>query len=139
MRRIPVEGDYKGDLFWFEDQIERSYFSPLSSPDDADWITLIYRNARAQFNYRIGEYAQYFHFRTRGGAEVPLAIRTREGVLGIISVRSKADNNLSLKRSAESFLKRYNHSKVLFLTREGKESDLITDRIGVFPAQAVLF
>ncbi|MBI3557871.1 MAG: ATP-binding protein [Deltaproteobacteria bacterium] len=139
LRRIPVEGDYKGDLFWFEDQLERSHFAATALSDDQDWITLIYRNARAQFSYRIGEHAQYFCFRTRGGAQVPLGIRTSQGVLGIIGVRSRADINLSLKRSADSFLKRYNHSKVLFLTREGKQSEALNDRIGVFPAQAALF
>ncbi len=139
IRRIRVEGDYKGDLFWFEDQTERSHFASTAEPDDADWISLIYRNARAQFSYRLGEHADYFHFKTRGGAQVPLAIRTQQGVLGIIGVRSRADIDLSLKRSAESFLKRYNHSKVIFITREGKESDVINDRMGVFPAQAALF
>jgi predicted AAA+ superfamily ATPase len=139
IRRIPVEGDYKGDLFWFEDQIERAHFASNDFSDDDDWVTLIYRNARAQFSYRIGEQAQYFHFRTRGGAQVPLAIRTSQGVLGIISVRSRADINLSLKRSADSFLKHYNHSKVLFLTREGRDSEVINDRVGVIPIQAALF
>ncbi len=139
IRRVPVEGDYRGDLFWFEDQTERSHFASSPEPDEADWISLIYRNARAQFGYRLGAHADYFHFRTRGGAQVPLAIRTDEGVLGIIGIRSRTDMNLSLKRSAESFLKRYNHSKVIFVTREGKESDVISDRIGIFPAQAALF
>lgn len=139
IRRIPVEGDYKGDLFWFEDQIERDHFASSNSSDEDDWITLIYRNARAQFGYRVGEHAEFFHFRTRGGAQVPLGIRSSSGVLGIIGIQSKKDINLSLKRSADSFLKHYNHSKVLFLTREGKESEVINDRIGIFPAQAALF
>jgi predicted AAA+ superfamily ATPase len=139
IRRIPVEGDYKGDLFWFEDQIERSHFAAKQSWDEDDWLTLIYRNARAQFSYRLGELTQYFHFRTRGGAQVPLAIRNQQNVLGIIGVRSRSDINTSLKRSADSFLKHYNHSKVIFLTREGKEIDVINERVGVFPAQAALF
>lgn len=139
VRRIPLEGDYKGDLFWFEDQSERAHFASSGSWDDDDWNTLIYRNARAQFNYRLGEQAQYFHFRTRGGARVPLAIRMSQGVLGIIGIRSRADINISLKRSADSFLRCYNHSKVVFLTQEGKNSEVINDRIGVFPAQAALF
>ncbi|MBI4403313.1 MAG: ATP-binding protein, partial [Deltaproteobacteria bacterium] len=139
IRRIPVEGDYQGDLFWFEDQCERKHFASSMSSDDEDWITLIYRNARAQFNYRVGEHAQYFHYKTRGGAQVPLAIRTSLGVLGIICVRSHADISLSLKRSADSFLKRYNHSKVLFLTREGNKSEVFNDRLALFPVQAALF
>ncbi|MGK5087553.1 AAA family ATPase [Bdellovibrionota bacterium FG-2] len=143
IRRIPVEGDYKGDLFWFEDQCERSHFVSLSSPGESeeehDWITLIYRNARAQFNYRLGEPAEYFHYRTRGGAQVPLAIRTPSGVLGIISVRARNDIQTSHKRSADSFLKHYNHSKVLILTREGKISEALNDRIGIFPMQLALF
>ncbi len=34
VRRIPVEGDYKGDLFWFEDQSERNHFAGSNSFDD---------------------------------------------------------------------------------------------------------
>ena len=139
IRRIPVEGDYKGDLFWFEDQIERTHFASLNHWDEDDWLTLIYRNARAQFAYRIGEHAQYFHYLTRGGAQVPLGIRTAQGVLGIIGVKSRTDINRSLNRSADSFLKKYNHSKVLFLTREGKSVEILNERVGIFPAQVALF
>ncbi|MBI1861549.1 MAG: ATP-binding protein [Deltaproteobacteria bacterium] len=139
VRRIPVEGDYQGDLFWFEDQIERSHFTSTMNVDDADWITLIYRNARAQFGYRLGEHADYFHFRTRGGSQIPLGIRTRQGILGIVSIESRRDINLSLKRSADSFLKTYNHSKVLFLTRAGTTCEALSDRVGVLPVQTALF
>ncbi len=139
LRRIPIEGDYKGDLFWFEDQCERGHFIGTNQQDEADWITFIYRNVRTQFNYRLGEQAQFFHYRTRGGAEVPLAIRTQAGVLGIIGIASRTAVNLSLRRSAESFLRRYNHSKVLFVTREGHVAEVLTDRIAVFSAQAALF
>ncbi len=77
--------------------------------------------------------------RIEGLMQVPLAIRTSQGVLGIIGIQSHSDINISLKRSAESFLKRYNHSKVVFVTREGTCSETINDRIGVFPAQTALF
>ncbi len=139
IRRIPVEGDFKGDLFWFEDQIERNYFARQPAWDESDWTTLVYRNARAQFNYQVGEASHFFCYRTRGGASVPLGIRTSNGALGMIPVKSQSDINTSLKRSAESFLKRYNHSKVLFLTREGKTFDTINDRIAIVPAQVALF
>jgi predicted AAA+ superfamily ATPase len=139
IRRIPVEGDYKGDLFWFEDQIERSYFNRTTNSDIADWITLVYRNARAQFQYRLGEHTDYFHYRTRGGAMVPICIRTNDGELGLFPVLRKSDVTLSLKRSAESFLKRYSRSKVLFITRYDKEVDIVNDRIGIIPSQIALF
>lgn len=139
IRKIPVEGDYRGDLIWYEDQVERQYFAGATIADEDDWNTLVYRNARAQFDYRIGEQAGYFHFRTRGGARVPLGIRTPAGVLGIIGVGSRLEINLSLRRSADSFLKRYNHSKVVFVTREGNQSDALNDRVGIVPAQIALF
>ncbi len=139
LRRIPVEGDYVGDLFWFEDQIERHHFLGQKAYDEADWITLVYRNLRAQFEYLVGNDASYFSYRTRGGAQIPLCIRSKDGILGVYPIQSKSEINLSLKRSAESFLKIYNHSKVIFVTRDGIDYDAISDRIGVVPAQAALF
>lgn len=141
LRRIPVKGDPRGDLFWFEDQIERQHFTEnvSGSIDHSDWVTLVYRNLRAQFSYRVGEIAQYFHYRTRGGAVMPFAISTKEGTLGVYPIQSKSDINLSLKRSADSFLKNFGNSKVIFITREGKDIDVIHERIGVAPAQMALF
>jgi predicted AAA+ superfamily ATPase len=139
VRRIPIEGDYVGDLFWYEDQVERNHFMGQNKSDDADWITLVYRNLRAQFEYVVGNSATYFSYRTRGGAQIPLAIRTKDGVLGVYPIQSKNEFNLSLKRSAESFLKAYNHSKVIFVTREGNVCDAVNERIGIVPTQIALF
>ncbi|MBI3533884.1 MAG: AAA family ATPase [Deltaproteobacteria bacterium] len=107
--------------------------------DDSDWITLIYRNIRAQFQYRIGERADFFHYKTRGGAMIPISIRTKKGYLGLIPILCKSEINLSLRRSADSFLKHYGRSKVLFITRTGKESEILNDRIALVPAQVALF
>lgn len=139
LRRIPIQGDYRGELFWFEDQSERGHFVPEATEDDSDWITLVYRNARAQFQYRTGELAEFFHYRTRGGAMVPMAVRARDGYLGVYPISRKSDLSLSLKRSAESFLTRYGRSKVLFVTRYGRESEILNDRIAVVLAQVALY
>jgi len=58
--------------------------------------------------------SQAFCFRTRGGAEVPLAFETHLGVVGIIP--TLFDSPLpSLLASAQSFQKAYPGSKVLIL------------------------
>ena len=82
VRRIPVEGDYKGDLFWFEEQTERTHFISENTWDDEDWITMIFRNARAQFNYRLGEHPYFFHYRTPWGSSGPLSCQDKSGSTG---------------------------------------------------------
>ena len=143
LRRIPMEGDLKGELFWFEDQIERFYFQRNENPNSWDWIGLIYRNARAQFSYRIGEFAQYTQYRTRGGAQVPLVIENKGKHVGVFAVENTEQVTSQLIRSAESFLKKYNSAYVLFLnhdaSQKGREVRVIGERMLIAPMSVAFF
>ena len=90
IRRIPLEGGGRnGYLIWFEDQFEQNFLANHRLSDLEKKVGLLYRNARAQFEYRLGATPYYFHFRTRGGAVIPLAIRTDDGVLGLCASERK--------------------------------------------------
>jgi predicted AAA+ superfamily ATPase len=139
LRRIPIEGDFRGDLFWFEDQIERSLFTRDDSPTEWDWTGLVYRNLRAQFGYRVGHFANYSHFRTRGGAMVPLVIQSENRKIGIFALNSASDVNQSRIRSSESFLKQHESARVLFLIKDEPKISLLGERMAIVPMSCALF
>lgn len=49
-----------------------------------DLVRGLYANILPQFLYRPELTASFFQYRTRGGAYVPLAFRTKKGVVGIV-------------------------------------------------------
>lgn len=140
IRALPVEGGGgKGSIYLFEDQIEGSFFAPGSSIPLLDRIGLLYRNIRAQFEYRLGFTPTYFHFLTRGGAMMPLAIRNGENVVGILPIDSSSDISRTHKAATDSFLRTYASSKVLFVSFRSFEFEVIDSRTLIAPAEAVLF
>lgn len=141
IRRMPLIGDYKGECVCFEDQMERDFFQP-GNPSDAgsmDWVHLFYRNARAQFGYRLGYFPDYSQYKTRGGALVPLVIRLEEKRLGIFVLKDQTELTRSVQLSAESFLKKYEHARVVFLLRDGNQYETLSERMAVLPLCAALF
>ncbi len=138
LRRIAMTGDYRGDLYWFEDQVERQYFSD-GLMEESDWVGLLYRNARAQFQYRVGELAEFSHFRTRGGAEVPLVISSQGVHLGLFVLDAADDINRSKVASAESFLKRYDRARVLFCLKNEDHFEAMSEKMAALPLWSVLF
>ena len=103
---------------------------------EARWSGLVYRNVREQVFYRIGENADFFQYRTRGGAFVPFAVRAPEAVLGFLPVRG-APSRAALA-AAHSFLRRYANAKVLLVTDSG-DTRTIDDRTAVVSATRLLF
>ena len=75
IRPILLEGDYKGYCVYFEDQVEAFILSQNKINREQQWIGLVYRNLREQAFYRIGQNIEFFQYRTRGGALVPVAVR----------------------------------------------------------------
>jgi predicted AAA+ superfamily ATPase len=124
LRRFKIDGA-KGELFFLEDQFEEYRLSGGQLEKSAQIITALYRNIRAQFVYRSGDSVEFFQYRTRGGAFVPLALKTDSGVLGMMAIQNSKPA-LSEKRSAESFLRRYPQGKILFLSESVKEAKALT-------------
>ena len=139
IRRISLIGDYRGDIFYFEDQLERHYFNNDNSISSSDWLGLFYRNVRAQFTYRVGEFVDYFCYRTRGGAEVPLVIRSKNKYLGFIMVKNKDEITRSMISSAESFLKKYDHARVIFVLIDQNHAEVLTERMAMVSITSLLF
>ncbi len=131
IRLFPIEGGRKGHIVFFEDIAEANWFRGVRSDDTSLLAHLCFTQIRAQFGYILGEKSEIFHFRTRGGAVVPLGIRTRTGVLGVLPIRDAQDAQSALG-SAGSFIRAYENSRVLVL-HPGKEMRLLHPRILLAP------
>jgi len=119
VRRLKVEGDYSGAIYYLEDQAESRLLSQniLTEPDYYE--QLIYRNLRAQLFYHLGVTFKEFHYETRGGARIPYAIECEGYNLAILAIDDELPSR-SEKAMAASFLKKYNNSRVLFLHRSNQ-------------------
>jgi hypothetical protein len=140
LRPIPVEGGgARGAIYFFEDQLEEFFFGQQKQEGVSAWTGLVYRNSRAQFEYQLGFTPQYFHYLTRAKSMVPLGIRCGAEVLGIFPVDSKSELGRAQMAAAGSFLKQYEHSKVIFLGFHGFEADVIDARTAVVPVEMALY
>lgn len=135
LRHLPIEGDHKGSVIIFEDQAEALYLAQNNISQEQQWIGLIYRNLREQFYYRIGLSTEFFQYRTRAGVVVPICIRSGDSCLGIIPILGDVDRRS--KAAADSFLKKYSNSKVLFVT-DLNQTTLINDRSMLIPLTRLL-
>lgn len=138
LREIPIEGTgSKGSLYFFEDQYEERFLSNNKLSREHQIIGAIYRNLRAQFEYQLGATPEYFQYRTRGGAMMPLCIRTDQGILGVLHREKATPLERTEKASIDSFLKTYLGSKVLVLTTH-KQLTVISDQILIAPISLAL-
>jgi predicted AAA+ superfamily ATPase len=136
IRQLPCEGDLKGFSLFFEDQAEALVLSQKTLSTEQQWIGLIYRNIREQFNYRLGSNAEYFQYRTRGGVIIPIAIRTDHVTWGIIAAEEGVTRQV--KAASDSFLREYPEGKVLIVSRTDQLC-AIERRILQIPATRLLF
>lgn len=139
VRLLPVEGlAGKPHVVIFEDQAESLALSEGRLPMEIQWASLLYRNVRAQWGYRIGPEPRYFQYRTRGGGLVPLCIQSGSGILGLIPFFEDRPSKSALA-SASSFLRAYGSSKVILASVTGGASVEVKDgRTLVLPLSALV-
>ncbi len=144
LRPIPIEGGgARGLIYFFEDQLEEYFFGQPIGPPGPESLSartgLVYRNLRAQFEYRLGFTPQYFHYLTRAKSMVPLGVRCGNDVVGIFPVGGKSDVGRAQMAAAGSFLKQYERSKVIFLGFEGFDAEVIDARTALLPVEISLY
>lgn len=139
VRRVSLLGDRRGEFFWFEDQLERHHFAKDDQVSDGDWVSLFYRNFRAQFVYRVGESADAYHYLTRGGARVPLVLKAHNRFVGFFVVHHSNDITRSMVHSAESFISKFEGARVVFVLKNENRSEMITETISMVPMTSLLF
>ncbi len=132
IRRIPIIGGGHGEIILLEDQFEEVALSEFSYSLQDQLTSLIYRNLRAQFSYRLGVPFNLKSYWTRNNARVPLVI-SREGQnLGVMAIEDE-ELSLSQIRAAESYLKSENNSKVIIVSNSLRRSKVVNSRIAIVP------
>ena len=138
LRTLPIEGGgRKGVITWFEDQYDQNNLAKGKLSTEAKRVGQAYRNARAQFEYRLGATPSYFHYLTRAGSSIPLAIRSDKGVLGILPLESSQQLTRAAKGAISSFLRSYNNSKVLVTVDADEKARVLDQRVLVAPVTLV--
>lgn len=132
IRRIPIYGGSKGEIILMEDQYEEFRLSGESLALQDQLVTLLYRNLRAQFHYRMGESLEIWSYWTKNNSRVPLVLKGNGKVLGVMAI-SGDEPTLSQMRAAESLLKFESHSKVAIFSKNAKSARNLTSRIAILP------
>ncbi len=123
LRVLECRGGAKKPILFFEDSGLANYFGRGRLPESTFALRLAFSHFFPQFHYRPELVSQAFCYRTRGGAEVPLAFETQLGIIGVIP--TWLDTPIpSLLASAQSFQKAFPGSKVLILGRWNRRGEL---------------
>jgi predicted AAA+ superfamily ATPase len=132
LRRIPIEGGLRGDSYFFEDQGEWHHLFPQASLGQ-QLVQFCFTQFRTAFDYSLEAPTEAYQYKTRGGAEMPLAFRNAKGVLGVFPVVEQREVARAIA-SSNSFLKTYPKAKVLIVGMGRQiERRLIQPRIAVTP------
>jgi predicted AAA+ superfamily ATPase len=135
IRRIPLgSGGQKGFVCYLEDQAEALFLDSQKSLQ-TQIEGLIYRNSRVHFNYQVGNSYRYFHYLTRSGARVPIALEKDHSILGFIPLKEDSPSRSDLA-SAKSFLKTYASSKIIYLSPTYK-CEVLSDREIILPLTCI--
>ena len=137
IRILPIEGSTQGKCVFFEDMGECNNVRETNSNVLQNLIHFAYTQIRTQFLYRTGDQTTQFQYRTRGGAQIPLAFRNKLGTLGVVAITDPL-NYQSVMGSVNSFLKSYVNSKVLIVHPEAFKAKLIQPRVLLVPIGQVI-
>jgi len=114
IRVVETEGSRKHPVLFFEDQGEASHLVGENRDPLMSITRFLFSFVRQQWVYRPDLAGSLFQFRSRGGAFVPLALRTRLGILGFIPMLDEVPGRHELA-SAQSFLANYKGARCLFI------------------------
>lgn len=131
IRIIDTEGSRRKPVLFFEDQGEASHLAGTNDELLHNMIRFLFSFIRQQWVYRPELQGAVFQFRSRGGAFVPLALRTRPGTLGFIPMLDEVPGKHELA-SAQSFISNYKNARCLFV-HHGKSDRLIGKEMRIVP------
>jgi predicted AAA+ superfamily ATPase len=114
IRVVNTEGSRCRPVLFFEDQGEASHLAEGKADTLFNLTRFLFSFIRHQWIYRPDLGASLFQFRSRGGAFVPLAVRSGSRSLGIIPMLDETPGRHELG-SARSFLSTYEHSRCVFV------------------------
>lgn len=136
LRRIPIL-DLHGDTFILEDQLEEYALSKGNLDSKRQVIGAVYWCIRGEGAYRMGSKMEFSTYRSRDGAVVPVVVATPDSMLGVLVIEGETPS-LSERRSAESLLRRFAHSKVIFLVNKEIPPRVLNERLKIAALYAIL-
>lgn len=135
IRILRTEGTEAKPVVFFEDQGEATYLVNGNVDDLTNLVRFCFSHFRVQFKYRSEIKSEFFQYRNRGGAHIPLALHvgfeTGTSTLGFMPILGSTPGSHDLG-SAYSFLKKYPDAKIFFVTREDRDR-LLSDTMRVLP------
>jgi len=131
IRILETEGTRRRPVLFFEDQGEAGHLAGESRDILYDIARFLFSFVRQQWTYRPELQAVLFQFRSRGGAFIPLALRTQKGILGFIPMLDEVPGKHELA-SAHSFIARYPGARCLFV-HLGKTDRLLGRNMRILP------
>ena len=114
IRILETEGSRSRPVLFFEDQGEASHLAGENQEPLHNMTRFLFSFVRQQWVYRPELEGSLFQFRSRGGAFVPLVLRTRHGALGFIPMLDEVPGRHELA-SAQSFIENYKNARCLFI------------------------
>jgi hypothetical protein len=135
IRILNTEGTEAKPILFLEDQGEATYLLNGNGNELSDLLRFCYANFRAQFKYRSEIKSEFFQYRNRGGAHIPLAIHVgfakERSTLGLVPILGGTPNQHDLA-SSQSFLQKYPASKIIFVTCDDTDRCL-SDKMRLIP------
>lgn len=126
VRSISTEGT-ASPVFFLEDQGMATYLIGDQADPARDLVRGLFSCILPQFLYRPETVPIFHQYRTRGGAEVDIVVRTHQGTIGIIPVEEE-EATPSAIASARSFLSRSSSAKVI-IAHTGTDAALISTNL----------
>ncbi len=131
IRTLKIEGGKKGFIFYFEDQAESQHLSAGKLDPSIYYSGFLFRSIRAEFFYSNEHHFRFFHYLTRHNTTLPFAVEWRGKYLGFLPLRNQKPAHAEIM-AAQSFLKRYNDSKVMMIHPKAK-IEAISERVVILP------
>jgi predicted AAA+ superfamily ATPase len=114
LRSLNLEGDIKGPVYYFEDIGELNSIRQRKVNQDDQIAHFIINHIRGELTYSpTGQSFRLFQYRTRAGVVVPVCLEMLNEYIGIVPIEGQTPTR-SQMAAGDSFLKKYNRSKVVF-------------------------
>ena len=134
IRRVINFGDIASPRFYLEDQGMASYLHRYTPQEDLR--RFLFSQMFHQIHYQYADVYRLGYYGNRGGANINVVFEINKDLIGV-DVFEGDRPNLSLIRSAESFLDKFPRGRVVFFA-QGAKPGRISEKITILPLAAIV-
>jgi predicted AAA+ superfamily ATPase len=136
LRTLNNDGNSGKQRYFFEDIGELQHLNSGQSSYRDLCTHALFHQARVLRGLKPESYIQVSYYQNRGGAEIPLVIKQKNAAIGIIPLETQGPTPQAIG-SAQSFLKKNSHHKVIFCPLNGAIKS-VSERMKVMPLTYLL-